>query len=230
MPTQLFLAGDSTMAIFEADRYPQMGWGQTLSYYFTDEIIVRNYAASGRSTKSFITEGRWAAIEQEFQRDDYVLIQFGHNDQKRDEERATKPFTSYQDNLRFFIRRARVFGVIPILLTSIARRHFDEKGHLEETHGDYPQAVRELARKEGVDCVDMLTLTREALQAQGAEQSKKWFMRLQPGEYAAYPDGQEDDTHLHERGAHQHCRLFVKELIRLKHPLAAHVQRNEVNQ
>lgn len=230
MPTQLFLAGDSTMAIFEADRYPQMGWGQTLSYYFTDEIIVRNYAASGRSTKSFITEGRWAAIEQEFQRGDYVLIQFGHNDQKRDEERATKPFTSYQDNLRFFIRRARVFGVIPILLTSIARRHFDEKGHLEATHGDYPQAVRELAETEGVDCIDMLTLTREALQAQGAERSKKWFMRLEPGEYPAYPDGQEDDTHLHERGAHQHCRIFVKELIRLNHPLATHVQLNEVNQ
>ncbi|MGP4039365.1 rhamnogalacturonan acetylesterase [Gracilibacillus sp. D59] len=221
MPTHLFLAGDSTMATFEASKYPQMGWGQTLGQYFSNDLIVRNHAASGRSTKSFISEGRWDAIEKEFQEGDYVLIQFGHNDQKPDEERATKPFTSYQDNLRFFIQRSRAFGVTPILLTSIARRHFDENGNLQETHGDYPQAVRELSAEEGVVCIDMLTLTREALLELGDEKSKNWFMRLTPGEYEAYPDGEVDNTHLHERGAHQHCLLFVKELIRIEHPLAS---------
>ncbi len=229
MSSRLLLAGDSTMATAETFKYPQMGWGQTLGHYFTDVLIVRNHAASGRSSKSFIAEERWDAIEKEFQAGDYVLIQFGHNDQKPDEERATNPYTSYQDNLRFFIQRSRAFGVTPILLTSIARRHFDENGHLQETHGDYPQAVRELAEKEEVVCIDMLTLTREALQELGDEKSKEWFMRLEPGEYEAYPDGAVDNTHLHERGAHQHCRLFVKELIRIKHPLASLVKRNEVS-
>jgi lysophospholipase L1-like esterase len=224
MPTHLFLAGDSTMATFDESRYPQMGWGQILDQYFSKDLVVRNHAASGRSTKSFISEGRWDTIEKGFQAGDYVLIQFGHNDQKPDEERATKPFTSYQANLRFFIQRSQAFGVTPILLTSIARRHFDDYGGLKETHGDYPQAVRELAEKEAVVCVDMLSLTREALQELGKEQTKKWFMRLEPGEYSTYPDGLKDDTHLHERGAHQHCLLFVKALITLNHPLASYVK------
>ncbi|MDX8045169.1 rhamnogalacturonan acetylesterase [Gracilibacillus sp. S3-1-1] len=229
MGTQLFLAGDSTMAIVESSRYPQMGWGQTLADYFTDEIIVRNHAASGRSTKSFIDEGRWDEMERAFHPGDYVLIQFGHNDQKKDEERATQPFTSYQHNLHFFIQCARSAGVIPILLTSIARRHFNETGHLVETHGDYPQAMKELAVKEEVLCIDMLSITSDALRNQGDEASKKWFMRLAAGEYNNYPDGIEDDTHLHELGARAHCQLFVQALLKINHPLASYVKRSEVS-
>ncbi|UOQ50039.1 rhamnogalacturonan acetylesterase [Gracilibacillus caseinilyticus] len=229
MPTRLFLAGDSTMAEAEDFKYPQMGWGQTLQQYFTENLIVENHASSGRSTKSFIDEGRWDAIEREFQSGDFVLIQFGHNDQKPDEERATKPYTSYQDNLRFFVQRARSYQVTPLLLTSIARRHFDDTGKLKETHGDYPKAMRELAIAEQTDCLDMLLRTREALQQVGDESSKQWFMRLAPGEYDAYPSGEQDDTHLHERGAHQHCQLFVQELVRLQHPLAAFVQQHAIN-
>ncbi len=225
---QLLLAGDSTMATFENVRYPQMGWGQTLSDFFTNEIQVKNHAASGRSTKSFISEGLWAKLEEEGQKGDYVLIQFGHNDQKLDQARSTQPFTSYQDNLRFFVNCARNAGMVPILLTSISRRHFDHLGNLLDTHGDYPRAVRELAEEENVVCIDMLARTREVLQQIGVDQSKQWFMILGPGEHTAYLGGLEDNTHLSEEGAHQHCRIFVRELLRVEHPLAVFVNKDEI--
>lgn len=137
-------------------------------FFFTDEIKVQNHAASGRSTKSFLSENRWTEMERQFQSGDYVLIQFGHNDQKLDKERATDPFTTYQENLRFMIVSARGHGVTPILLTSIARRHFDEKGFLKDTHGHYPDAVRQLALLEKVVCIDMLQKTSEAIERLGS--------------------------------------------------------------
>src|SRR5699024_9116825 len=151
---KLLLTGDSTMADYESEKYPGMGWGQALPRFFTEEVEVINHAMSGRSTKSFIAEGRWGELEKQITRDDFVVIQFGHNDQKFDKERSTSPFSSYQSNLRYFIERTRAFEATPILLTSIARRHFDENGNLLETHGEYPEAVRQLAEKLNVLCID----------------------------------------------------------------------------
>ncbi|SER28919.1 Lysophospholipase L1 [Gracilibacillus ureilyticus] len=221
---QLFLAGDSTMSHYEASAFPRMGWGQALQNFFTDELIVKNHAASGRSTKSFINENRWAVMEREFSEGDYVLIQFGHNDQKPDEARATKPFTTYQENLRFFIHRARSFGVTPILLTSIARRHFDKDGKLLETHGEYPRAMRELAVREGIIFIDMLENTKEALINLGPERSKDWFMWVDPNQYEGYPDGEKDDTHLRAEGAHAHAKIFIEEIVRFNHPLCKYIK------
>jgi lysophospholipase L1-like esterase len=221
---QLFLAGDSTMSHYETSAYPRMGWGQALQAFFTDELVVRNHAASGRSTKSFIDENRWTEIEKGFRSGDYVLIQFGHNDQKPDEERATKPFTTYQENLKFFINRARSFGVTPILLTSIARRHFDKDGQLMETHGDYPRAMRELAVRESVIFIDMLEKTKDALIRLGSDRSKDWFMWIEPEQFSGYPNGEKDDTHLREEGAHAHAEIFIKEILRFHHPLAEYLK------
>ncbi|MFC4402707.1 rhamnogalacturonan acetylesterase [Gracilibacillus xinjiangensis] len=221
---QLFLAGDSTMSHYEPSAYPRMGWGQKLQHFFTDELVVRNHAASGRSTKSFINEDRWLNMEKEFHEGDYVLIQFGHNDQKTDEARATTPYDTYQENLTFFINRSRLFGVTPILLTSIARRHFDNEGNLLETHGDYPRAMRELAVREAVIFIDMLEKTKEALIKLGPERSKEWFMWVEPGQFNGYPNGEKDDTHLREEGAYTHAEIFIKEVLRFNHPLCKYVK------
>ncbi|PWU67892.1 rhamnogalacturonan acetylesterase [Gracilibacillus dipsosauri] len=227
---QLFIAGDSTMADYEDSHYPQMGWGQVLPYFFTDEIKVQNHAASGRSTKSFLSENRWTEMERQFQSGDYVLIQFGHNDQKLDKERATDPFTTYQENLRIMIASARDHGVTPILLTSIARRHFDEKGFLKDTHGHYPDAVRQLALLEKVVCIDMLQKTSEAIERLGLNESKKWFMWLETNQFSSYPDGAKDDTHLREEGAMAHAGIFIQELIERSHPLSRYVKKIEVTE
>ncbi len=220
---QLFLTGDSTMSDYESEVYPRMGWGQVLSNYVDASILVRNYATSGRSTKSFIDENRWEHAEEQFTPGDIVVIQFGHNDQKEDVERHTDAFSSYQDNLRFFIDRARSKDVEPILLTSVARRHFDKKGLLEETHGDYPSAVRQVAVEEGVPFIDMERLTMAYLQELGDEKSKELFMWVKPAEFGAYPEGEQDNTHFREEGAKKIAEIFVSELKRLKHPLAERI-------
>ncbi|WP_066195767.1 rhamnogalacturonan acetylesterase [Gracilibacillus timonensis] len=219
---RLFLAGDSTMSAYGSDRYPRMGWGQTLTHYLEPLVSIRNHAMSGRSSKSFRTEGRWQEMESEWQPGDYVFIQFGHNDQKSDPERATKPFSSYQANLHFFIQRAKSAQVTPILLTPIARRQFNEHGILEHTHGYYPLAVRKLAAQERVDCIDMLQWSSQLLNELGAEQSKSLFMQLPPGLYPNYPEGEMDDTHLTEAGAEAHCKLCVEALDQIGHPLAVY--------
>ncbi|WP_163538538.1 rhamnogalacturonan acetylesterase [Gracilibacillus sp. YIM 98692] len=224
MSIQLFLAGDSTMSDYDYTRYPRMGWGQVLSDYLDERVNVRNHAASGRSSKSFIDEKRWTEMEKQFQKGDYLVIQFGHNDQKPDEERATQPFSSYQDNLRFFIRQGRSNGVCPILSTSIARRHFNKKGELQDTHGEYLKAVRDLAKEEEVPLVDMAKLTGAALQELGDQRSKEWFMWADPGVYEAYLNGEKDDTHLNETGAREHAKLFVREIVRMDHPLNEYVK------
>jgi len=180
---------------------------------------------SGRSTKSFIAEGRWEELEKQITRGDYVVIQFGHNDQKSDKERSTNPFSSYQSNLQYFVERTRAFEATPILLTSIARRHFDEDGNLLESHGEYPVAVRQLAEKLNVWCIDMLQLTRKALKEMGDEKSKEWFMWFEPNQHSYFAEGLQDNTHLQEKGAEEHAKLFTNELVKLSHPLATYLKK-----
>nr|WP_184246010.1 rhamnogalacturonan acetylesterase [Gracilibacillus halotolerans] len=218
------MAGDSTMADYKKYSFPQMGWGQKMSDYFQSTVTIHNHAVNGRSTKSFIDENRWKEMEKQFQPGGYVIIQFGHNDQKEDKERATEPFTTYQQNLRHFIQRTRQFNVTPILATSIARRRFDVEGNLEDTHGDYPKAMRDLAREENITLIDMLKLTEQAIKQLGPEQSKQWFMWSKPDEYEAFPNGAKDDTHLNEMGASKVAGLFVRELRKLEHPLANYLK------
>lgn len=216
----VYMAGDSTMADYTKNSFPQMGWGQKLYDYFQPTVIIHNHAVNGRSTKSFLDEKRWKVMEEQFQPGGYVIIQFGHNDQKEDKERATDPFTTYQGNLRYFIQRARLFDVTPILATSIARRQFDVDSNLEDTHKDYPKAMRELAQEENIILIDMLKLTEQALKQLGPEKSKHWFMWAKPNEYDAFPNGATDNTHLNEEGARMVAGLFVDELKELEHPLA----------
>lgn len=221
---QLFMAGDSTMANNTKVTYPQMGWGQRLQEFFQPNVLVRNHAVNGRSTKSFLAENRWDEMEKIFQPGDYVVIQFGHNDQKKDKERATEPFTTYKENLRYFIHRARSFKVTPILATSIARRHFDEDGELVDTHGNYPRAMKILAKEENIICLDMLQLTKQAIQSMGPERSKEWFVWIKPNQYDGFPNGAMDDTHLNEKGAQEVARIFVQALGDLNHPLVAYLR------
>lgn len=211
---RVFLAGDSTMSDYDASLAPRAGWGQVLGELLPPGVAVRNHAASGRSTKSFIDEGRLAAIEAELAPGDWLLIQFGHNDQKPDEARRTEPYGSYQDNLRLYIETARRKGAFPVLITPVQRRRFDASGSLEDTHGDYPAAMREQAYEAGVPLIDLTALSRERFEALGEERTKDVFLWLQPGEHPNYPDGVQDNTHFSENGAKEVARLVWQELRR----------------
>ncbi|WP_431090463.1 rhamnogalacturonan acetylesterase [Paenibacillus sp. 8b26] len=198
---RLFLAGDSTVTDQDASGYPYTGWGQALPALFKHDVCVDNHAVSGRSSKSFVDEGRLDVILTEMKAGDFLFIQFGHNDQKSDPERATEPFTTYKEHLRLYIDGARSHEATPVLVTPVHRRYFNGDGTLSDTHGDYVTAVRELAEEANVPLIDLAARTQELYERLGPEASKELFMWLLPGEYLNFSSGLEDNTHFHENGA-----------------------------
>ena len=202
-----FLCGDSTMCDYAPSLAPRTGWGQALRALAGD-AHVQNCAASGRSSKSFIDEGRLDAILPCLRPGDMLFIQFGHNDEKPDEARATRPEDTYPAYLSRYIDAAQAHGATPVLLTSIARRRFDAGGALISTHGAYPDAMRALAARRGVRLLDMERATQALLRSLGPENSKALFNWQAPG-HPNYPDGVQDDTHLCLTGAVRLAQLAL---------------------
>lgn len=222
----LFLIGDSTMANKEKpDKNPEHGWGQVLPLFFTGGIEIQNHAMNGRSSKSFRTEGRWDTIEKQLKKGDFVIIEFGHNDQKlKDSTKFTNPYTQYRANLERYVRETRAKGAIPILMTSIVRRNFNENGVLIDTHKEYPLVVRMVADDMKVAFVDMQLLTEQLEISYGPENSKKLHLHYKEGEDPYYPKGKEDDTHLSGLGAEKVAGLAVKKLKTMKTGLEKYIK------
>ncbi|TRZ46481.1 rhamnogalacturonan acetylesterase [Robertkochia solimangrovi] len=210
----LYTCGDSTMADkSKPEINPEKGWGQLLPEFFSDRIRIENHAVNGRSTRSFIDEGRWEKVYNMLKKGDYVFIQFGHNDQKdQDPKRYTNPHTAYRYNLRKMVEETREKGATPVLLSSIVRRNFNEKGVLIDTHGDYPMEMRLLAQEMDVLFIDLQYLTEKLEIKYGPEGSAKLHLHFEPGETDYYPNGKSDDTHLSVTGAREIAGLVVKKL------------------
>lgn len=220
-PKNLFMIGDSTMANKEEKAKPETGWGEVLQAFFdSSKITVSNHARNGRSSKSFRNEGLWQPVYDNIKKGDYVIIQFGHNDEKDDSARHTDPNTTYRANLIRYIKETKEKGGIPILCTPIVRRKFNDQGHLTETHGNYPDAARKVARDQRVTLIDLEHLTREMITNLGPDESKKLFLYTEPGQYANRPDGVKDDTHLNNEGALKVAGLAVESLKKQRQPLA----------
>lgn len=223
----VFMIGDSTMADYSTDR-PVRGWGMAVGPLLREPAVVKNHAASGRSTKSFIDEGRWDKVLAALQAGDFVIIQFAHNDEKQqDPKRYTDPATSFRDNLRRFIRETRARGAEPLLATPVSRRKFNAAGQLVPTHGAYPDAVRAVAREEKVPLLDLERATAKWLQETGDEPSKKYFVWLAPGAHPKYPDGSRDDTHFVDAGAKAVAALAAAQIREQKLPLAQWLKQEE---
>ncbi len=193
---------------------PVRGWGQMLQPYLHDQVRVDNFASSGQSTKSFRDKGRWQQILDRLKPGDFVIIQFGHNDSKPDEERHTEPFGSFQGNLERLVREVRERKATPILATSIVRNVFSEGGKtLRDTHGDYITATRKVAEEQRVPLLDLNKKTKELVEKLGQERSKRLFNNVEPGEYVQYPEGFKDSTHLNAAGACRICDLAIEEIL-----------------
>lgn len=219
----LFLIGDSTMADKRNLLHPERGWGQLLPEIIRPPAKVDNHAQNGRSTKSFIDEGRWATVLARLQPDDWVIIQFGHNDQKADKPSVHAPARgAYRDNLLRFISDARSRGAHPVLATSVARRKWNEAGTaLLPTHGEYPTVVREIAAETGVPLLDLEPLTTALEESYGVEGSKRLHLWFAPDEHPALAKELRDDTHYSALGARRVATLAAAEIHRLGLPLAA---------
>lgn len=208
MPT-IWIIGDSTV---EDNKPPFRGWGWALPQFVREGVEVRNIALSGRSSLSFRTEGLFAPAEEGMKPGDLLMIQFGHNDEKDDEERHTDPESTYRDELWRYCRTALEAGAQPVLITPVSRRFFVGGGSLLYTHGEYPRAVRELAAEKGIPLCDLKKDSRALYLALGEEKTAELFVRLSPGENPDFPEGHDDKTHFNAFGAEKICGLVVKEM------------------
>lgn len=216
-PIAIYLVGDSTMANKPIEGNPERGWGQIFPTFFNENVKIENHARNGRSTKSFIDEGRWDSVMVKVKKGDYVFIQFGHNDAKKeDPKRYAEPHTIYKINLIKFVTDCRTKGAIPILLTPIVRRKFDDNGQLIDTHGDYPAVVKAVAKELEVLLIDVNESSRKLVSGMGDEASKSLYLYVEPGKYKTLPNGKKDDTHFSELGATRMAELVVKGIIDLK--------------
>lgn len=236
--TTIFIIGDSTAAKKDLSTgSPERGWGMALQCFFDDTFIrVDNHAVNGRSSKSFIDEGRWQKVLDKIQPGDYVIIQFGHNDEKPKPDRHTDPGSTFDYNLAKFVRETREKGGIPVLMNAVVRRNFAKKAvkndddealrnttfkdapqqmegdSLIDTHGLYRVAPRDVAVRMNCHFIDANKITHDLEQSLGVEGSKKLHMWYKPGEHPALPAGRQDNTHYNIYGAHEVAQRLANAL------------------
>lgn len=220
-PQRLFIASDSTAQAYDASRYPQAGWGQFLACGLTTDATVINHAIGGRSTRTFISEGRWDRLMAEVQAGDTVLIQFGHNDSTRYRpERFAEAATTFRDNLLRFVWELRGAGAVPVLLTPVARRSFDADGKAKADYAEYSAVTREVALISGSPLIDLESVSRALIDRTGAETARAFYLHYPAGSFPAFPQGIADETHFSEIGARRIAGLIIDALGRLDIPAA----------
>ena len=206
----IYICGDSTAASYTPEQAPITGWGQVLPE-FLPGVRVENRAMAGRSTKSFLCEGRLQKIETELSPGDLLLIQFTHNDNNELVWRHTDPWTSFYHNLEIYVDTAMLHQARPVLLTPICRRCWQE-GKLMDMHGEYPNVIRALAAQRNVPLIDIYEMSTAYVGKLGEEESKKLYMHVEPGVFPAYPNGLTDDTHTRRPGAEAYARMTADAL------------------
>lgn len=210
VPT-IYLVGDSTVT--DQPYEPAASWGQMLPIFFDPHIAIANHAESGETLKSFISELRFAKVLESMKPGDYMFIQFGHNDQKKQwPQTYAEAETTYQDYLNVFIAEARLRGATPVLITSMQRRTFDANGKIINTHGHYPQAVRQAAKARDVALIDLDAMSIELYEALGIQNAP-----------LAFNDDGRDATHHNNYGALQLAKCVVQGTRQAQLPLTSHL-------
>lgn len=224
-PVTVYLIGDSTMADYSNNydegkdymktRFPITGWGQVFQQFFvsdslqevrgvikTDSVLVDDRARGGRSTRTFFQEGRWRSVYENLKKDDLVLMQFGHNDAAESKTERYVDVEGYKEFLRLFVSQTRQKNAHPVILTPVARNYPWEDGELQNVHGEYDQAAKDVAKEMNVSLIDLNKRSMEFFSQKGQEYvSANYFMNLPAGKYEAYPKGQKDNTHFQPEGA-----------------------------
>jgi len=221
----VYIASDSTAQTYNSRYYPQAGWGQKLSSFLSSNITVANHAIGGRSSRSFIEQGRLAAIHQVIRAGDYLFTQFGHNDATvGNPERYTSP-ADYKEYLRNdYIRATRARGATPVVVTPVSRRSYNAStGKFNVSFPAYVDAAKAVAREEGAPLVDLSAASRVYLDGVGIEGSKAIFLWLAAGQYPNFPNGVQDNTHFQERGAVEMARLVSRAVAGLGLPISGEV-------
>lgn len=236
----VYLIGDSTMADYADNyepgkdymktRYPVTGWGQVFQQFMvadslsqlkgiikSDSVLVDDRARGGRSTRTFFQEGRWRKVYQNLKKNDVVIMQFGHNDAADTKQERYVDVEGYKEFLRLYVEQSLQKGAVPIVLTPVCRNYPWENGHLENVHGEYPQAAKDVAAEYKVPLIDLNQLSMDAFSKKGKKYvSDHYFMNLPAGKYEAYPEGQSDNTHFQPEGAKAVAQLVFNAMKELK--------------
>lgn len=220
----IYLTGDST--VVDAQYEPWASWGQMLPYFFVpNEVVIANYAESGETLKAFEDRHRIDKIWNKIKPGDYLFIQFGHNDQKS----GNSIKSGYRKRLKEWILKARELGAIPVLVTSMNRRVFDVNNKIVNTLDDFPDAMREIAKEEKADLIDLNAMSKTLFEAMGPEAAKKAFVHYPTNAYPNQPMALADDTHFNTYGAYELAQCIVKSIVDQNLPLKKYISKNYKN-
>ncbi|EDY94723.1 putative rhamnogalacturonan acetylesterase RhgT [Phocaeicola plebeius DSM 17135] len=211
----VFLAGNST--VVDQDNEPWASWGQMIPRFFDEHVCFANYAESGERADTFIKAGRLKKALTQMKKGDYMFIEFGHNDQKL-KGPGKGAYYSFASNLKYFVDVVRAKGGIPVFVTPTQRRSFDNSGKIQETHEDYPDAMRWVAQREGVQVIELHDMTRVFYEAMGVEPSKKAFVHYPAGTYPNQTKDLADNTHFNPYGAYEIAKCVIEGIKQLNLP------------
>ncbi len=217
----VFLCANST--VVDQDYEPWIGWGQMFPRYFNDKVCVANYAESGETATGFLARGRLAKLLTQAKKGDYVFMEFGHNDQK-ERGKGVGPYLNFTDNLKKFLNQIRAIGANPVFVTPTQRRSFDENGKIQETHGEYPNAMRKLAKEENVPLIDLHNYTRTLYETVGVEPSRHIFVQYPANTFPNQPKKLEDNTHFNPYGGTQIVQCVVYGMKQINLPLVKYLR------
>lgn len=220
--TVVYLAGDSTVT--DQDVEPWASWGQFITNYFDDNIVVANYAYSGSSLSSFKAANRLKKILSQIKKGDYLFVEFGHNDEKI-KGAGNGPWESYSDLLTEFVQSAKDKGAIPVLVTPTQRRFFNENGTLKATHGEFPDAMRAVAKKNNIALIDITKMTTTLYEAWGDEVSRKAFVQYPANTFPGQEKALDDNTHFNSFGANEIALCVLKGIRELDIPLQKQIKK-----
>lgn len=217
----IYLTGDST--VVDAQYEPWASWGQMLPYFFVpNEVVIANYAESGETLKAFEDRHRIDKIWTQLKSGDYLFIQFGHNDQKA----GNSIKSGYRKRLKEWIQKARQLGAVPVLVTSMNRRVFDENNKIVNTLDDFPDVMREIAKEENVNLIDLNAMSKTLFEAMGPGNSKKAFVYYPANAYPNQQNALADDTHFNPYGAYELAQCVVKSIVDQNLPLKKYISKN----
>lgn len=212
----VYLSGDSTVT--DQDIEPWASWGQFITNYFDQNVVIANYAVSGSALSSFKATNRLKKIMSVIKPGDYLIVEFGHNDEKlKGEENG--PWKSYSDFLSEYVQLAKAKGAFPILVTPTQRRFFNTDGSLKATHGDFPDAMRSVAKKTNVPLIDITQMTTTLYEKWGDEPSRKAFVQYPANTFPGQDKPLEDNTHFNSFGANEIALCVTKGIRDLDIPL-----------
>ncbi len=211
VPT-VYLLGDSTVC--DQSKEPYASWGQMLTRFFAPTVAVANHGESGETYRDSLSRRRLDKIVSLLRPGDWLLLQFGHNDQKQIAAGTGGPFTTYKDELRRHVAACRARGATPVVLSPMERRGFDADGRVRPSLADYAAAARQTASELGVAFIDLNALSRTLYEALGPDASARAF---------ATPGGKVDNTHHNNFGAHQLAQCIAAAIRAQGLPLAAHL-------